>query len=136
MLKIPLELTHGNTLFKHRHFLLVILACLFSFLEITPSELPNEFLTWHLELPVVSIIRGKIWWISNDFLIWLNCFHIKLYTWDGVWWINQRIPYMRYWITVSVHYTWDTELKAVELLEHISEMSSWMITCKFWSKFM
>ena len=45
MLKIPLELTHGNTLFKHKHFLLVILACLFSFLEITPSELPNEFLT-------------------------------------------------------------------------------------------
>ena len=118
---------------KHRDFLREILACLFSLLEITPSELPNEFLTWHLELPVVSIIWGKILWISNGFLIWLSVVSI---TWGGVWWISQWIPYMRYWITVSVPYTWDTKLETFELLEHTSEMSVWMITCNFWSKFM
>ena len=144
MLTITMKLTHGNTLKKHRDFLHEILACLFSLLEITPSELSMN--SWH---DILSCQLFPLFEVRSDELAMVSSYDSQLFpllemvygeSANGFLPVRTHLFPIRFsqWhsITASVHYTWDTKLKTVELREHTSDMSIWMITCNFWSKFM
>ena len=98
-----------------------ILSCqLFPLFEVRSDELAMVSSYDSQLFPLLEMVYGES---ANGFLpVRTHLFPIRFSQWHS--------------ITASVHYTWDTKLKTVELREHTSDMSIWMITCNFWSKFM